>query len=192
MGPSTSRGRTWCTCLRELAPPLFCLPQGEGGEFVCESVESSRAGEHCMHRLARWLVGTCCCIGAASAAGQGARLARAAFVAAPPRPLRSNFSSSRSLQAAPHAGMATTAAGGGPFCDLAFGPKITVPASHIFYQSGHSAAFVNLKPIVPGHVLVVPKRCVPRDHELSEEEVRSVLGLPVGSVSARSAAQPPP
>lgn len=57
------------------------------------------------------------------------------------------------------------------FDAMAFGPKITIPSEHIFYQSTHSAAFVNLKPIVPGHVLVVPKRSVPRDNQLTEDEV---------------------
>lgn len=56
------------------------------------------------------------------------------------------------------------------FDKMAFGPKITIPGEHIFFQTEKSAAFVNLKPIVPGHVLVVPKRAVPRIHDLSEDE----------------------
>ena len=119
-----------------------------------------------------WLIGTCCCIGASSAAGPGV-LYLSAFAQASPL-LRSN-TSSRSLQS----GMAAS----GSFSDLAFGPKITVPSSHIFYQSVHSAAFVNLKPIVPGHVLVVPKRSVPRDNQLTEEESTD-LWLSVRKVAA--------
>jgi bis(5'-adenosyl)-triphosphatase len=43
--------------------------------------------------------------------------------------------------------------------DLYFG-KFVIPASHVFYTSPSklSAALVNLKPIVPGHVLVIPTR----------------------------------
>jgi hypothetical protein len=58
--------------------------------------------------------------------------------------------------------MSVSPAAGEKFAKMAFGPKITVPGEHVFYQSEFSAAFVNLKPIVPGHVLVVPKRNVPR------------------------------
>ncbi|KAH3670673.1 hypothetical protein OGAPHI_001188 [Ogataea philodendri] len=42
--------------------------------------------------------------------------------------------------------------------------------SQVFYQSKHSFALVNLKPIVPGHVLVVPLRVVPRLKDLTTEE----------------------
>ena len=41
--------------------------------------------------------------------------------------------------------------------DAVFG-KFAIPSSHIFYRSDSSVAFVNLRPIVPGHVLVVPNR----------------------------------
>lgn len=37
-------------------------------------------------------------------------------------------------------------------------------------QSEFCIAFVNLKPLVPGHVLVVPRRVVPRYSGLSPEE----------------------
>eukprot|EP00434_Breviolum_minutum_P012280 symbB.v1.2.010824.t1/scaffold711.1/size292957/5 len=47
-----------------------------------------------------------------------------------------------------------------------------IPQSHLFYasESGLTVALVNLKPLVPGHVLVVPRRSVPRISDLSEEE----------------------
>ncbi|EKX42381.1 hypothetical protein GUITHDRAFT_73962 [Guillardia theta CCMP2712] len=50
--------------------------------------------------------------------------------------------------------------------------RFFIPEDHIFYRSpsGLSAAFVNLRPIVPGHVLVVPQRVVDREKELDEEE----------------------
>mmetsp|Transcript_34398 Transcript_34398/g.80301 ORF Transcript_34398/g.80301 Transcript_34398/m.80301 type:complete len:353 (-) Transcript_34398:95-1153(-) len=50
--------------------------------------------------------------------------------------------------------------------------KYRIPGSHIFFASpsGLSLAFVNLKPLVPGHVLVTPRRVAPRLADLSEEE----------------------
>ncbi|GMI52773.1 hypothetical protein TeGR_g10862 [Tetraparma gracilis] len=52
-----------------------------------------------------------------------------------------------------------------------FGP-FSIPASHVFYTSPSASthAFVNLKPIVPGHVLVSPARSVPRLQDLTDEE----------------------
>ncbi|KAL3665459.1 hypothetical protein V7S43_009494 [Phytophthora oleae] len=51
-----------------------------------------------------------------------------------------------------------------------FGP-FRVLFSQVFYESALSFALVNLKPIVPGHVLVVPKRPVGRFEMLDEDEV---------------------
>ena len=53
--------------------------------------------------------------------------------------------------------------------DMHFG-KFVVSSSHVFYRSPLSAAFVNLRPIVPGHVLVVPLRIVARMEDLTEQE----------------------
>jgi bis(5'-adenosyl)-triphosphatase len=53
--------------------------------------------------------------------------------------------------------------------DMRFG-KFLIPSRHIFYRTPLSAAFVNLRPIVPGHVLVMPKRIVTTMEELSEDE----------------------
>ena len=53
--------------------------------------------------------------------------------------------------------------------DMRFG-RVVIPSSHIFYRSQRSAAFVNLRPIVPGHVLIMPERIVATMEELSEEE----------------------
>jgi bis(5'-adenosyl)-triphosphatase len=53
--------------------------------------------------------------------------------------------------------------------DMLFG-KFKIPANHVFYRSPMSAAFVNLRPIVPGHVLVVSNRVVPRISELYDDE----------------------
>ncbi|KAK1944098.1 Bifunctional bis(5'-adenosyl)-triphosphatase/adenylylsulfatase FHIT [Phytophthora citrophthora] len=51
-----------------------------------------------------------------------------------------------------------------------FGP-FRVLFSQVFYESALSFALVNLKPIVPGHVLVVPKRPVGRFEMLDADEV---------------------
>ena len=120
-----------------------------------------------------WLIGACCVFNVSSTSGLGIRRARPAFALANPPALRSNTSSQNCLYTR------TVMSAGDTFSDLAFGPKITVPGSHIFYQSVHSVAFVNLKPIVPGHVLVVPKRSVPRDNELTDEEVNCSSNDPI-------------
>ncbi|ORX57662.1 fragile histidine triad protein [Hesseltinella vesiculosa] len=55
-----------------------------------------------------------------------------------------------------------------------FGPNV-IPDSQIFYQSLHCFGLVNLKPIIPGHVLVVSKRLVPRLNELRPEEAADLM-----------------
>lgn len=62
--------------------------------------------------------------------------------------------------------------------------KFLIAPSHVFYRSTLSVAFVNLRPIVPGHVLIVPQRVVARMESLSNEEyidlwqsVREVQGM---------------
>ncbi|KAF7304287.1 HIT domain-containing protein [Mycena chlorophos] len=61
-----------------------------------------------------------------------------------------------------------------------------------FYRSSLSYAIVNLKPIVPGHVLVVPTRPVPRiadlDGAVPESELTSLMRAVqrVGSVVERA------
>ncbi|GAA5964434.1 hypothetical protein JCM21900_005743 [Sporobolomyces salmonicolor] len=54
--------------------------------------------------------------------------------------------------------------------------------NQVFYQSTLSAGIVNLKPLVPGHVLVIPRRVVPRFRDLTPQEV-SDLFLSVHQVS---------
>ncbi|KIK07365.1 hypothetical protein K443DRAFT_673619 [Laccaria amethystina LaAM-08-1] len=44
-----------------------------------------------------------------------------------------------------------------------------------FYRSSLSYAIVNLKPIVPGHVLVVPNRPVPRLSDLDDHELTALM-----------------
>mmetsp|Transcript_20673 Transcript_20673/g.29621 ORF Transcript_20673/g.29621 Transcript_20673/m.29621 type:complete len:160 (-) Transcript_20673:624-1103(-) len=50
-----------------------------------------------------------------------------------------------------------------------FGSFLLNP-SQIFFESALSLAIVNLKPIVPGHVLILPKRVVPRLSQLTNDE----------------------
>ncbi|KAJ7083612.1 diadenosine hydrolase [Mycena belliarum] len=56
-----------------------------------------------------------------------------------------------------------------------------------FFRSSLTYAIVNLKPIVPGHVLVIPTRYVSRLAELSEPELFSLMRAvnQVGSVIER-------
>lgn len=51
-----------------------------------------------------------------------------------------------------------------------FGGKFLIAPNHVFYRSTLSAAFVNLRPIVPGHVLVIPQRVVVRLEDLTNDE----------------------
>ena len=49
--------------------------------------------------------------------------------------------------------------------------KFQLQASQVFFESDLVLGVVNLKPIVPGHVLVIPKRVVDRFGDLTREEV---------------------
>ncbi|KAG8964452.1 hypothetical protein FRC03_001768 [Tulasnella sp. 419] len=44
-----------------------------------------------------------------------------------------------------------------------------------FFRSKLSYAIVNLKPIVPGHVLVIPNRVVPRLSDLTHDEISDLF-----------------
>lgn len=55
-----------------------------------------------------------------------------------------------------------------------FGP-VSVPGPCVFYRSGMSLAFVNKKPVVEGHVLVIPVRKVPRLKDMRPEEVADLF-----------------
>lgn len=52
--------------------------------------------------------------------------------------------------------------------------KFKIQPSQIFFRSSLSAAIVNLRPIVPGHVLVIPKRVVPRLSDLKTIEYQDL------------------
>ena len=61
---------------------------------------------------------------------------------------------------------------GGPSAAAAphtFG-RFSIDAAHVFFESDLSVGFVNLRPLVQGHVLVTPKRVAPRLQDLSCDE----------------------
>ncbi|KAL0638441.1 Dinucleoside triphosphate hydrolase [Maublancomyces gigas] len=47
--------------------------------------------------------------------------------------------------------------------------------SQVFYRTEHSFALVNLKPLLPGHVLVCPNRVVARLKDLSAPEITDLF-----------------
>ncbi|KAL5332802.1 HIT-like domain-containing protein [Aspergillus crustosus] len=54
-----------------------------------------------------------------------------------------------------------------------FGPFLVTP--QVFHQTPLSIALVNLKPILPGHVLVSPRRVVPRVSDLTPPETADLF-----------------
>jgi bis(5'-adenosyl)-triphosphatase len=55
--------------------------------------------------------------------------------------------------------------------DCLFG-KFHIPEDTVFLRTESTFAFVNLRPIVPGHVLVCPVKIVPKLEDLSDEEYK--------------------
>ncbi|GMT24905.1 hypothetical protein PFISCL1PPCAC_16202, partial [Pristionchus fissidentatus] len=55
--------------------------------------------------------------------------------------------------------------------------KIPISPSHVFYRSAHSYAFVNLKPVLDGHVLVSPCKPADRLTDLNDEETADLFCL---------------
>ena len=45
----------------------------------------------------------------------------------------------------------------------------------VFHRTALSFAIVNLKPLLPGHILVCPRRVVPRLHDLTADEVTDLF-----------------
>ncbi|EIE24041.1 HIT-like protein [Coccomyxa subellipsoidea C-169] len=60
--------------------------------------------------------------------------------------------------------------------DYSFGPHL-IRRTEVFAETPLSFAFVNLKPVVPGHVLVSSKRVEPRFTNLSGSEVADLWKL---------------
>ncbi|KAL4874606.1 Bis-tetraphosphatase [Aspergillus karnatakaensis] len=54
-----------------------------------------------------------------------------------------------------------------------FGPFLVTP--QVFHQTPLTIALVNLKPILPGHVLVSPRRVVPRVSDLTPPETADLF-----------------
>jgi len=65
------------------------------------------------------------------------------------------------------------------FCDddelLLLSQHCAYSAAQVFHSTPLCAAFVNLKPLLPGHVLVIPRRVVPRITDLSAEEATDFI-----------------
>jgi len=58
----------------------------------------------------------------------------------------------------------------------AFGPH-RIRQSEVFAETALSLAFVNLKPVVPGHVLFIPRRVATRVSELTAAELADLWSL---------------
>ena len=56
-----------------------------------------------------------------------------------------------------------------------FGAEIQIPANQVFLKSQHSFAFVNHRPVLPGHVLISPLRNIKRLNELSSNEIADLF-----------------
>ena len=56
------------------------------------------------------------------------------------------------------------------FCN----PKIR--KKETFYESNRCIAIVNIKPVVAGHILIIPKRHAEKFVELTEEEIADMFG----------------
>ena len=57
---------------------------------------------------------------------------------------------------------------------IPFGPH-SLHNAQLFYESIHCRGIVNLKPIVPGHVLIIPKRVCARYKDLTTEEAADLF-----------------
>lgn len=58
--------------------------------------------------------------------------------------------------------------------DAYFGPY-KLDRSSLFYESEYCYGLVNLKPIVQGHVLIIPKRVVARCGDMTKEEITDLM-----------------
>ncbi|XP_069163018.1 nitrilase and fragile histidine triad fusion protein NitFhit isoform X2 [Procambarus clarkii] len=63
-----------------------------------------------------------------------------------------------------------------PYLSYQFG-KVSVPGSCVFLKSQLSQAFVNKKPVVPGHILLTPERPASRLHNLQVSEISDLAQL---------------
>lgn len=56
-----------------------------------------------------------------------------------------------------------------------FGEKIKLHNSVVFMETEFCIAFVNLKPIVPGHIVIIPKELRLRAIDMSKEEASDLF-----------------
>jgi diadenosine tetraphosphate (Ap4A) HIT family hydrolase len=56
-----------------------------------------------------------------------------------------------------------------------FGPTAKVHSSQVFYRTQHTIAFVNHRPVLPGHVLVAPIREAKRLRHLNSDEITDLF-----------------
>ena len=52
---------------------------------------------------------------------------------------------------------------------------ILIPATQVFWEGLWTYALVNLRPVTPGHVLVVPKRVIPHFTDLTPSELHELM-----------------
>ncbi len=62
-----------------------------------------------------------------------------------------------------------------PRIELRFGPKIVIPMDQVFYINKLVFAFVNLRPVVPGHVLISSWRYARHIRDLTEVEMFEIF-----------------
>jgi len=59
----------------------------------------------------------------------------------------------------------------------AFGRHALSVSSQVFYATAYTIAFVNVKPVVRGHILVAPRRRTPRLADLTPEELTDLFAV---------------
>ncbi|GAQ85648.1 Fragile Histidine Triad (FHIT) protein [Klebsormidium nitens] len=77
----------------------------------------------------------------------------------------------RTYQMAADASNSAASTSTGEADEICFGPYKIRASEQVFFESKLSCALVNLKPIVPGHVLIIPKQVVRRFADLTSEQV---------------------
>ena len=68
-----------------------------------------------------------------------------------------------------------------------FGPKAKVAMDQVFFINSLVFAFVNIKPVLPGHVLVTPCRQVQRVQDLTHDEIFEIfrVGQLIGKIFSK-------
>ncbi|KAA6376305.1 MAG: bis(5'-adenosyl)-triphosphatase [Streblomastix strix] len=58
-----------------------------------------------------------------------------------------------------------------------FGSHIVIPPNQVFFETELSFAFVNLRPVVPGHILIASRRNAKRFTDLTREEAADLAAV---------------